>query len=301
MDSKLVFKSEQDVFELLTHWGEQQPLVRLMLLTSSRAIPHHAAVDVFSDYDVILALRDVHPFHESRAWLAAFGQVLVMYQDPLETRDGCLRSANVVQFEDGLKIDFNLWEVEYFKGVVAAEPLPDEFDAGYRVLLDKDHLTDGLKPPTYQAYIPKPPTGGRYAQVVENFFLDATYVAKLLWRDDLMAAKHLLDHFMKQEGLLQMLEWHLETDHHWSVKPGLYGRRLKVWLRPDLWAELEGTYAGSGLEENWEALSRSIALFRKAAVEVGERLGYAYPQDMDQRLCAYLQKVKDMPREAAGG
>jgi aminoglycoside 6-adenylyltransferase len=282
MDSKLVFKPEQDVFELLTRWGEQQSLVRAMLLTSSRAVPH-AAVDVFSDYDVILALRDVHPFHESRAWLAAFGQVLVMYQDPLETRDGCLRSGNVVQFEDGLKIDFNLWQVELVQRVVAAAQLTDEFDAGYRVLLDKDHLTDGLKPPTYKAYIPKPPTEGRYAQVVENFFLDATYVAKLLWRDDLVAAKH------------------LETDHNWTVKPGLYGQRLKVWLRPDLWAELEGTYTGTGLEENWEALSRSIALFRKAAVEVGERLGYTYPHDMDQRACAYLQKVKDLPREAAGG
>ena len=27
MDSKLAFKPEQDVFELLTRWGEQQPLV----------------------------------------------------------------------------------------------------------------------------------------------------------------------------------------------------------------------------------------------------------------------------------
>lgn len=79
--------------------------------------------------------------------------------------------------------------------------------------------------------------------VVEVFFLEATYVAKLLWRDDLMAAKHILDHFMRQEHLRPILEWRLEIDHQWSVKPGPYGRRLKKWLGPAIWAELESTYS----------------------------------------------------------
>jgi aminoglycoside 6-adenylyltransferase len=134
--------------------------------------------------------------------------------------------------------------------------------------------------------------------VIEEFFLDATYVAKLLWRDDVMAAKHILDHSMKQEYLRPMLEWHFEIDHQWSVKPGPYGRRLKKWLRPDLWAELERTYTDAELEANWEALFRSIALFRKAALEVGERLGYAYPADLHQRTVAYLEKVKNLDRKA---
>ncbi len=122
------------------HWGEGQPLVRAMLLTSTRAIPG-AAADIFSDYDIILALSDVRPFFESRAWLEAFGQVLVMYRDPLSEEDGLLTSGNVVQFESGLKIDFSLWPVEKLRRIVAQPELPDEFDAGYRVLLDKDQLT----------------------------------------------------------------------------------------------------------------------------------------------------------------
>ena len=130
--------------------------------------------------------------------------------------------------------------------------------------------------------------------VVEVFFLDATYVAKLLWRDDMMAAKHLLDYCMKQEHLRPMLEWRVEIDHQWSVKPGPYGRRLKHWLRADLWAELENTYTGAELEVNWEALFRTIALFRKVAIEVGERLGYIYPDDLDRRAVVYLQKVKNL-------
>ncbi len=290
-------EKERETIERLIQWAEQQPLVRAMLLTSSRAIPHVSS-DVFSDYDVILAVRDVHPFYADRTWLEAFGRVLVLYRDPLILDGGLERSAYVTQYDDGLKIDFAIWPVELLRRTVADPKLPAEFDAGYRVLLDKDHLTDGLKPATYTAYIPTPPTESEYQDTVEVFFLEAIYVAKYLWRDDVIAAKHILDSAMKQEHLRPMLEWHLETDHQWSVKPGPYGRRLKQWLRSDLWAELESTYTGAGLEANWEALFSTIALFRKAAIEVGERLGHVYPHDIDRRAAAYLQKVKNLDRSA---
>jgi aminoglycoside 6-adenylyltransferase len=73
---------------------------------------------------------------------------------------------------------------------------------------------------------------------------------------------------------------------------------LKQWLRSDLWAELETTYTGAGLEANWDALYRSIALYRRVAVEVGDHLGYVYPHDLDRRAVAYLQKVKSLDRQA---
>ncbi len=56
---------------------------------------------------------------------------------------------------------------------------------------------------------------------------------------------------------------------------------------------------GTYLEENWEAMFRSIALFREVAVEVADCLGFAYPHDLDRRVVAYLQKVKNLDRQAA--
>ena len=53
--------------------------VRAMLLTSSRADPK-AHLDLFSDYDVILVVTDIHPFFEDRTWLQDFGQVLGGFQ-----------------------------------------------------------------------------------------------------------------------------------------------------------------------------------------------------------------------------
>jgi aminoglycoside 6-adenylyltransferase len=118
--------------EQLIKWGVQQDLVRAIVLTSSRAIPNNPYTDQYSDYDVILALRDVRPFHDSREWLAAFGTVLAMYCDPMYEKDGLYWSANVVQFEEGLKIDFTLWPVEMMRKVAQQETLPEEFDAGIR-------------------------------------------------------------------------------------------------------------------------------------------------------------------------
>lgn len=281
----------------LTRWAGAQHLIRAVVLTSSRAIPH-APVDLFSDYDVILVTRSVQAFYTDRNWLETFGPVLAVYRDPLIPESGLERSAYVVQYENGLKIDFTLWPVELLQRVAQNSHLPAEFDAGYQVLIDKDGLTTGLKPPTYSGYIPTPPTEATYLDLVEGFFLDTTYVAKYLWRDDLMAAKYILDHSLKQEHLRPMLEWHAEIDQQWSLKPGPYGRRLKRHVRPDLWSALEETYVGPGLEENWEALFRTIELMRRVARDVGKELGFTYPANLDQRVVSYLLKVKQLDRSA---
>ena len=281
--------TEDKVIQQVVHWSEREPLVCAVILTSSRAIPH-AHTDAFSDYDVILVLREIKSFYEDRGWLETFGSVLALYRDPLNLDRGFERSAYVTQYESGLKIDFSLWPVELLKRIVSEPALPSEFDAGYQVLLDKDHLTDGLQPPTYSAYIPKPPTDVQYQTTIEEFFLDTTYVAKFLWRDDLVAAKHILDHSLKHEYLLRMLEWRIEIDHAWSVKPGPYGRGLKRWLPPDVWADLEDTYTGADLDSNWTALFRTIDLMRRVAIEVGQRLGYGYPDNLEWRVRSYLLK-----------
>ena len=274
--------------EQLITWGVRQEPVRAMLLTSSRAIPGNPAVDQYSDYDVILALRDVRPFHESRDWLAAFGTVLAMYADPMYEEDSLSWSANVVQFADGLKIDFTLWPVEMLRRAARQAALPPELDAGYVVLLDKDGLAAGLQPPSYRGYLPQPPTEARYHAEIENFFLCATYVAKYLLRDDVMAAKYLLDGEMKHENLRPLLEWTIEIANDWKVKPGNYGRRIKHWLRPDLWAALENTYAGAGIEDNWRALACLMDLMGKVGREVGAALGFAYPESIEQGVRRYI-------------
>jgi aminoglycoside 6-adenylyltransferase len=265
-----------------------------MILTSTRTKPG-VTVDRFSDYDVIVAVTDIHPFFDDRSWLEDFGQVLVLYRDPIRLDEGQERFAYITQYEDGTKIDFTLWPVELVRRVTRRPHLPDDLDVGYAVLLDKDGLTTGLQPPTYRAHIPAPPGEIAYRARVEEFFHEATYVAKHLWRDDLMPAKYNLDYAMKGVNLRCMLEWRIEMDHGWSLKPGAYGKGLKRYLPPEVWSKLEATYVGAGTEENWAALFRTIDLFRQVALEVAAGLGYDYPHDLDRRVVAYLERVRDLP------
>jgi aminoglycoside 6-adenylyltransferase len=286
-------KDNHDVIQQLIRWAELQDSVRAMLLTSTRAIPN-ATVDSFSDYDIVLVVKNIRPFFEDRSWLADFGEVLVVYCDPIYSDPdyGIEKFANVIQYTDGLKIDFTLWPVELLQKITQAPALTAELDAGYRVLLDKDGLTKGMQPPTYTAYIPVPPTNELYQRTIEEFFSDAPYVAKCLWRDELLPTKWCLDYDMKHVYLRPMLEWRMELDHNWSMATGALSKGLKKRLPAKTWSLLEGTYAGASIADNWEALFRTMALFRQVAIEVGESLGYSYPYDLDQRVTAYVKGMQ---------
>lgn len=264
-----------------------------MLLTSTRADPD-AHTDLFSDYDVILAVTDVRPFFEDRDWLGDFGPVLVVYRDPIRQREGGESFAYITQYEGGLKIDFTLSSVGILKRIAAGDELPDDLDVGYAVLLDKDGLTDGLPEPTHRAYVPDPPSEDAYLTLVEEFLHEATYVAKHLWRDDLLPAKYNLDHAMKQRDLRKMLDWLIETDNDWSAPVRAHGKGLKERLPSDVWEALEQTYVGAGVEENWNALFVTIDLFRKVAIRVGDRLGFDYPHELDGRVRRYLDGVRGL-------
>lgn len=277
----------------LIQWAMARPGVRAGLLTSTRAIPN-ARRDVLSDYDVILVVQDIQPFVQDRSWLADFGDVLVVYWDPVhpEPTFGIDQVGNVTQYADGLKIDFTLWPLSLFQQIVAAPALPAELDAGYRVLFDKDQLTASLRPPTGLAYVPTRPTEAEYQTQINDFLTDAPYVAKCLWRDELLPAKWCLDYDMKHIYLRQMLEWRVEIDHQWQLPVGALGKGLKRHLSPALWAQVEAAYAGARIEDNWAALANTMQIFRQVALEVGAHLGYAYPHELERRVSAYVEQIK---------
>jgi aminoglycoside 6-adenylyltransferase len=281
-----------DVIHMLVSWANLHDAIRALLLTSTRAIPS-AQVDLCSDYDVILIVQDIHPLVANHTWLNDFGEVLIAYWDPIQPDPifGIEVCSSVIQYTHGLKIDFTLWPVGLLQQIAAAPPLPPELDAGYQVLLDKDHLTDGMHPPTGKAYIPKKPTSEEYHLLINDFLSDAPYVAKCLWRGELMPAKWCLDFDMKHIYLRRMLEWHLEIDHGWSVPVGSLGKGLRKHLPPDIWTALEQTYAGAQIEANWEALRRTMGLFRQVSTQVGDYFGFAYPDDLHQKVRRYVDHI----------
>jgi aminoglycoside 6-adenylyltransferase len=130
--------------------------------------------------------------------------------------------------------------------------------------------------------------------VVEDFLSTAPHLAKCLWRQELLPAKWCLDYDMKHNFLRQMLEWRVEIDQDWSLAVGNMGKGLKTHLPPDVWQKLEATYAGADINENWEALLRTLTLFREIALEVADSLGFIYPETMHQGVVEYVTRVRQL-------
>jgi aminoglycoside 6-adenylyltransferase len=283
----------REVLETITQWAKNKSEIRAVLLTSTRAVPN-APLDEWSDYDVILISEDIHPFVLDKTWLNDFGEVLVVYWDALyphsEFGDECC--GNVTQYVDGLKIDFTLWSVELFKKIVAAPVLDPELDAGYKVLLEKDNLTANLQAPNFQPYIPKPPTLEAYQTHINDFLTNAPYVAKCLKRNELFPLKWALDYDMKHVYLRQVLEWYVGVQTDWQVPVGALGKGLIKHLPPDILVGLQECYAGADINDNWKALYKTLEVFCRVASDVGQHLGYSYPEELHGRVCAYVEKMK---------
>jgi aminoglycoside 6-adenylyltransferase len=279
---------EDVVLGRLLAWCEDDSRVRAVVLTSSRA---NGRGDQLSDYDVVLAVRDAVSFRADSEWVRRYGEPAARWGDEGELL-GLATSFLGVVYVDGVKIDYGIWPEELVERIASADELPDGLDVGYRVLLDKDGRTSSWAAPSDVAHIPVRPSEEEYRAVVEEFWWASTYAAKALWRGEVVFAKFVVDHDMKLGPLRRVLEWKIELDGDWSVRPGVHGRGLERLLATDLRDELAATYVGPGVEENWVALDATIALFRRVANEVADRLGYPYPLDADRLVSAHLDSVR---------
>ncbi len=267
--------------------GERSDEIRAVILTSSRA---NGTGDVLSDYDAEFYVTDPSRFVEHDDWFEAFGPVLVMLRLERDDGPGCTR---LVHYQDGTRIDFQVVPVEMLKAICQLPALPEDFDIGYDVLLDKDGITTSLKPPTFRAFIPTAPSKAEYAAVVNGFWWDSTYASKSLWRGEVLAAASWLDH-MRQDHVRKTLEWSVEIERNWSWKTGILGKRLDKVLDPETHQELVAACGGGRIEELWKAMFATISLFRKTAVGVAESLGYEYPHDLDARVTAYHRTISKL-------
>jgi aminoglycoside 6-adenylyltransferase len=256
---------DDPVLSRVLAWAEGEDAVRLVVLTSTRA---NGRADEHSDYDVIVALTDLDRFDPAsyRTPAARWGDEHLVH--------GARALFRGVVYDDGTKIDWTLWPAEVPQ-LVVERGLNDALDVGYRVLLDKDGVTDRWPAPTYTAHIPAKPTEDEYVALVEEFWWSTTYVTKARKRGEEFFARFILDLDMTYGCLRRMLEWRIELERDWSWKPGAFGRAIERELPPELAQELLGAHG---------SYERTVELFVRVAHEVGDALGYAYPQSAEDAV-----------------
>lgn len=143
---------DNPVIARLIAWGEKHDAIRAIILSSLRANPSvQYLVDPLSDYDLDIVIQgDARSWYEDRSWLQDYGRLLVGFVEPPAEEYGIEDFGCVILYEDGTKIDYTIMPVEIFRQVVAEPILRGGWDDGYQILLDKDHMAAGLKPPTHK-------------------------------------------------------------------------------------------------------------------------------------------------------
>ncbi|WP_313191664.1 aminoglycoside 6-adenylyltransferase [Sphingobacterium sp.] len=270
-------KARDEKLAAIKAWIRSNEDIRAALLTSSLVNPL-APVDDFSDLDIELVFLDPTPYLESKEWINLFGDPLNVYEEGIEAFEG-KHAMKMVQYWDGVKVDFKIYSVEQFKAEVLADELPEDWDIGYEILIDKEGLCKGLQHPTYEVSIIKEPSEEEFQKIVADFFWDVTYLPKCLVRGDLFYLKFMVEKIIRVEYFIPMIEWYIGSKNHWEVTTNKYGRLFKKFLSTAEWEGLESTFAGAGMEENWIACGNMIDMFDKMAQDVSKVLGYDYDLD----------------------
>jgi aminoglycoside 6-adenylyltransferase len=287
-------RTETQILHEITTWAQNNPAIRVILLTSSRA---NGVADLLSDYDIEFVVSDLLQFLKDDGWLKTFGHIVSVVVENEEAFDG-ENAMRMVFYDDYIKIDFKLYAIDKFMEQVNKPDLQEDWDVGYKILMDKDGLTKGMKPPTGQSVTIVKPTEQEFHYFINDAWFCMPYIAKCLWRDQLFYAKYVGDNIMRFEDFQKIIEWYIGMQHNWQLKPNKYGRLFKQYLQPDLWKRIEETFAGANIEENWKALFAYADVIRELGKAIAEKLHYTYPQELDETITAYLHKIKHLGKNA---
>ncbi len=289
-------KHEEHLAKIL-HWARSNEAIRAVLLTSSLANPA-APADRLSDLDIELVVQDLPAFLQDDSWLSYFGEVIAVIVENEDAFDG-IHAMRMVFYADHTKIDFKLYAIPNFLEEAGKPGLPEDWDVGYKVLLDKDGLTSHMLPPSYEVSLIKKPSYETFRIKMLDYWWDMIYVAKCLWRDELFYAKYVSEEVMRFNNLQKLIEWYIGMQHNWSITTNKKGRLFKKYLSSEAWKKVEATFAGSDIDDNWRALFAYADLGAEMGQAVASQLGYAYPFELEEKIKAYLHTVKALPKEGS--
>jgi aminoglycoside 6-adenylyltransferase len=279
-------RSEKEMMDVILHTAQEDDRVRAVILNGSRVNPN-AEKDMFQDYDVIYVVKKITSFTSDHSWVDIFGERLMMQMPedkvlPPPLNDG--RFNYQMLFADGNRIDLTLIPVE------KKDELSDR-DSLSMILLDKDGIIEPFPPASDADYVIQPPSAKEFDDVCNEFWWCSTNVAKGLWRQELPYVKVMYEQPVRG-SLILMLKWHVGIKTDFTKSAGKFGKYFKYDLEPDVYEQFVATYPDGEYENIWRSLFMMCDLFRKIAVGVAEHFGYPYPHGDDERITAYLKRVK---------
>ncbi|OXM13413.1 aminoglycoside 6-adenylyltransferase [Paenibacillus herberti] len=278
-------RNEAEMMELILETARQDERIRAVCLNGSR-VNFNVPPDRFQDYDIVYLVRELSSFLEDDGWIDRFGERVILQMPErmhLIPPDNNRQFPYLMLFEDENRIDLRLIPVEQAMDYVREDKLT-------KVLLDKDDMLPPLPEPTDEDYRVKQPDAKLFADCCNEFWWVSPYVAKGLWRGELLYA---LDHLNGpvREMLMGMLNWQAGYRTDFSVSTGKNGKYLDRYLPQESWQALLSTYPAAEPRSIQLALRAMADLFSTTAQTVAEKLDCHYNAEEELRVRRYLDRV----------
>ena len=279
-------RSEKEMFDLIINFAKSNDQIKAVLLNGSRA-NINVKKDMFMDYDVVYVVESTKPFIEHKNWISYFGQILIM-QEPDNSDLFNVEIPNedkftyLMQFTDGNRIDLTFATVEF------AQKICKE-DSQTKILLDKANIFSKLPLPSDKSYFIKKPTENEFLACCNEFWWISTYVAKGLWRKNLIYSLEVYNQNLHPE-LMKILRFSVGLENNFEVTSGKYDKYFKDLLPSETYNKLLKTYPFADEQSIWNSLKISCELFDEEAKLISGRLNYRYDERESQNVIKYIFK-----------
>lgn len=274
------------MLERILEWGKKEEAVRTLILIGSRA--GRQPVDNFSDYDLSVFCNADESYTKLESWLTQFGNVWVCVKEKVFCK-GKIFPSRLVIFEGGIKVDFSFLSLDVLDQIAQSSSLPDDFNLGYKILLDKDDRAARMLPPQFEVKAIKP-SEQEFHQVVKEFWFEIYHVGVYLKRGDLRSVK--FRSWAAHSFLLRMIEWHVAAENDWRCSTPSIGKRMSSWVSKDLWEDLHGIFAHFDVEDSWRALFNTMELFRRITAETERALRFSSMEDLSEKMMRFITTLE---------
>jgi aminoglycoside 6-adenylyltransferase len=285
-------RSEEEIMTMILSVAKKDDRIRAVLLNGSRANPS-VRKDKFQDFDIVYIVTELGSFLNDHSWIDIFGErIILQMPDQMEIVKN--ESSNhsfgyLMLFKDKNRIDLTLFPIAKLKK--GFEP-----DSLTIALFDKDDLFSSIPPANDSDYVIEKPTEKDFSDCCNEFWWVSTYVAKGLWRKEIIYAKDMFEKPVR-DMFLKIIAWHIGVETGFSISFGKAGKNMQSCLSPVLYAKILSTYPNAEVEDLWRSLFTMTGIFSDLAKNISTELSFKYNPDEEHNVMEYLKWVYSSTKE----
>jgi aminoglycoside 6-adenylyltransferase len=278
----------QSILNKIIEWAENESDIRVLILEGSRA--SNSYIDELSDYDLNVFVVNHNKYTSDNSWINKFDQVLIYQKEKFFYKNTEIPTRLVV-YKNNPKVDFSFWPINILHEIIDNKILPESYKNGYKVLLDKDKITDGILSPSNNGFLISKPTEDELLTTIYNFWFEAYCIVKYLKRDSLWYAKTLESGPIKK-FLLKVMLWNESSKYDWkNNKIHLQGKNLETQVNKDIKKSLNDCFSKYSKSETWHSLIGMIDLFKRLSYEVTMKMNVEYPEESISQIQEYIKRI----------